>query len=168
MHEVNAMPEGEFVATFDSLYECSPWVAEGAAKERPFGSVDDMHSAFERVVAAVSDERRLALIEAHPDLAGRAAIAGEVTVGSAGEQSSAGLDGLTPDESEAFDRMNRAYGEKFSMPMIVCVREHTKESILRQAERRLSNTRGEEVRVALGEIGKITRFRLEDLVEEAG
>ncbi|WP_119067792.1 2-oxo-4-hydroxy-4-carboxy-5-ureidoimidazoline decarboxylase [Rubrobacter indicoceani] len=168
LQRANALSDKEFVAKFGSLYERSSWVAAGASKERPFGSVDEMHAAFERVVAAASDRRRLALIEAHPDLAGKAAIAGELTEESAGEQATAGLDRLSPEEFKAFTRINRAYREKFSMPMIVCVRRHTKWSILRQAEKRLSSTKDAEVRVALGEIAKITRLRLNDIIEEQG
>lgn len=166
VNEANTLSRDWFVRRFASLYESSPWVAEGAERERPFASVDEMHAAFERVVAAASEERRMSLIEAHPDLAGKAAVAGELTEESAGEQASVGLDRLSPEEFERFTRMNRAYGEKFSMPMIVCVREHTKDSILEQAEERLSNTKDEEVRVALGEIAKITRLRLKDMIEE--
>jgi 2-oxo-4-hydroxy-4-carboxy-5-ureidoimidazoline decarboxylase len=107
----------------------------------------------------------MALIRAHPDLAGRAAIADELTPESTREQASAGLDSLTPEEYEAFTRLNAGYREKFGFPMIVCVREHTKESILAQAETRMEHSRGEEVEVALKEVAKIARLRLEDLVD---
>jgi len=108
-------------------------------------------------------ERKLALIRAHPDLAGRAAIEGTLTRSSENEQASAGLDRLTPDEYEAFTRLNAAYRERFGFPFVVCAREHTKESILRVAAERLAHTRDEEVRVALEEIAKIARLRLGDL-----
>jgi OHCU decarboxylase len=104
------------------------------------------------------------LIRAHPDLAGKAAIAGELTAESAGEQASAGLDRLSPEEYEAFTAMNREYREKFGMPMIVCVREHDKDSILRTARERLANTPEEEKETALVEISKIAALRLADLV----
>ena len=106
----------------------------------------------------------MALILAHPDLAGKAAVAGELTPESRDEQASAGLDRLTPEEYEAFTRMNADYRERFGFPMIVCVREHTKESILQNAASRLGNSREEEVEVALGEIAKIARLRLRELV----
>ena len=107
-------------------------------------------------------ERRLALIRAHPDLAGKAAIEDTLTNSSKSEQASAGLDRLTPAEYDAFTRTNTAYRERFGFPFVVCAREHTKESILRVASERLANGDDEEIRVALGEIAKIARLRLED------
>ena len=107
------------------------------------------------------------LIRAHPDLAGKAAVAGELTRESEGEQASAGLDRLSPEEYEAFTRMNREYREKFGFPMIVAVREHqNKESILRNAEQRLGNSVERETETALGEIHKIARLRLEDVITD--
>ena len=168
IEEVNRLGSEEFVSRLGPAFEASPWVAAGAWHSRPFGSVDELHGAMVRVVEKASDQQRMALIRAHPDLAGRAAVAGELTPESEGEQASAGLDSLTPEEYEAFSRVNAAYREKFRFPMIVCVREHTKESILRNAERRLENTPEEEVETALGEVNKIARLRLGDLVEGGG
>src|ERR687889_213649 len=129
-------------------------------------------------VDEASEKRRLELLQAHPDLAGKAAVAGKLTPESRGEQASAGLDRLTPEEYKAFTRMNFDYRERFGFPMIVCVREHTKmpstadetptitkETILQNARDRLKNSREEEIEVALGEIAKIARFRLMELVE---
>jgi OHCU decarboxylase len=110
-------------------------------------------------------ERQLALIRAHPDLAGRAAVAGELTAESEREQASAGLDRLTPEEYEDFQRLNSAYRDKFGFPFVVCVREHSKETILASAAARLGHSRPEEVETALGEIARIARLRLADLVE---
>lgn len=169
IEEVNALERDTFVARFGGLYEHSPWAAEAAADARPFSSRDELGGALAAVVEAASGERKMDLIRAHPDLAGKAAMAGDLTPESSGEQSSVGLDRLTPEEYEAFTRMNRAYREKFDMPMILCVREHAnKESILRNAKERLGNTHEEEVEVALAEIHKIARLRLEDLVEGTG
>ena len=162
---VNDLDQGGFVAKFGGLYEGSPWVAEEAWRERPFGGFSELHEAFVRAMRGAPRERRMDLIRAHPDLAGKAAVAGELTPESKGEQASAGLDRLTPEEYEAFTRMNADYRERFGFPMIVCVREHTRESILQNAESRLENTREEEVEVALGEIAKIAHLRLKDLVE---
>jgi OHCU decarboxylase len=114
-------------------------------------------------VLAAPPEQRLALIRAHPDLAGRAAVAGELTAHSAAEQSSAGLDRLTPDEYERFTRANAAYRERFGFPFVICVREHTKESILAGADARLQRAPEDEERTALEEIAKIARLRLEEL-----
>ena len=164
---VNGLGEEEFVARFGSLYEHSPWVAEQAWNARPFAGLEELHGAMVEAVRAAPDERKMELIRAHPDLAGKAAVAGELTRESEGEQASAGLDRLSPEEYEAFTRMNREYREKFGFPMIVAVREHqNKESILRNAEQRLGNTVERETETALGEIHKIARLRLEDVIAD--
>ena len=165
LDQVNEMDQEGFVAKFGSLFEHSPWVAEEAWRSRPFGSVEEMWRAFEDAMYAAPRERQLDLIRAHPDLAGKAAVAGELTQESAREQASAGLDRLSPGEFELFTRVNRAYREKFGLPMVVCVREHTKESIMENVQSRLRNTRGEEIRTALAEISKISHYRLLDIVE---
>lgn len=162
--EVDSLSREEFVAAFGGVFESSPWAAEAAWEERPFGGLEGLERAFERAVRRAPAERRLALIEAHPDLAGKAAVAGEITPESAREQSSAGLDRLTPEEHARFTRINREYRERFGIPFIVCVREHTKESILAEAERRLSGSRERELETALDEICKIARYRLRELV----
>ena len=162
---VNNLDQRGFVAKFGGLYESSPWVAEEAWRERPFGGRSELHEAFVRAVHRAPREKRMDLIRAHPDLAGKAAVAGELTPESRGEQASAGLDRLTPEEYEAFTKMNTSYRERFGFPMIVCVREHNKDSILQNARGRLENSTEEEVEVALGEVAKIARLRLQDLVE---
>ena len=162
---VNKLDREEFVARFGSLYERSPWVAEGAWRELPFGGFAELHEAFVKAMYEAPRERQLALIRAHPDLAGKAAVAGELTAESAHEQASAGLDGLTPEEYEDFHRLNTAYRKRFGFPFIVCVRGHTKETILADAAARLGRPRPEEVETALDEITKIARLRLQDLVE---
>jgi 2-oxo-4-hydroxy-4-carboxy-5-ureidoimidazoline decarboxylase len=168
LEEVNRLGRDEFVARLGSVFESSSWVAERAWGSRPFGSFAELYGAMAAVVSEASVERQMTLIRAHPDLAGKAAVAGELTPESTGEQASAGLDRLTQEEYEAFTEMNRAYRERFGFPMIVCVREHTKESILRDAGSRLGNSREAEVERALGEIAKIARLRLKDLVEQEG
>lgn len=150
------------------MYEHSPWVAEAAWREHPFRNLSELHEAMERAVNAASDERKMELVRAHPDLAGKAAVTGELTPESEREQASAGLDRLSPEEYEAFTGMNRLYREKFGMPLIFCVREHSRGSILKGAEERLGNSREQEIETALAEISKIARLRLEDLVEEGG
>ena len=162
---VNDLDQRRFVEKFANLYESSPWVAERAWREHPFGNLPELHEAFASAVYEAPRERQMDLIQAHPDLAGKMAVAGELTPESRGEQASAGLDRLTPEEYEAFTEMNAGYREKFGFPMIVCVREHTKESILQNARSRLENSREEEVEIALGEIAKIARLRLHELVE---
>ena len=164
--EVNELDRRGFVSKFGALYEHSPWIAERVWRERPFGSLAQLHGAFVQVVYDAPLERQLALIRAHPDLAGKAAIAGELTSESAREQASAGLDRLTPEEYEEFHRLNAAYREKFGFPLIIAVRENTKETILAGAGARLEHSRSQEIETALGEIAKIARLRLQDLVEE--
>jgi 2-oxo-4-hydroxy-4-carboxy-5-ureidoimidazoline decarboxylase len=162
MDDIDQLDREAFVARFGPLFEHSPWVAEHAWADRPFASRDELYEALCSAMYAAPRERQLELIRAHPDLAGRAAIAGSLTADSRREQSSAGLDQLTPDEFAAFTRINGAYRERFGFPFVVCVREHTKESILRTAAERLEHAPQEEIRVALGEIAKIARLRLED------
>ena len=152
-----------FVARYGGLFEHSPWVAEAAYERGPFATREELLSALTDAMRAAPLERRVALIRAHPDLAGKAAIEGRVTADSAREQGSAGLDRLTADEHEVFTRANTAYRERFGFPFVICVREHDKESILATARARLENDTGTEVEVALGEIAKIARLRLEDL-----
>ena len=167
--EANRLEREDFVRTFGSVYERSPWVAERAWDERPFEGPEDLRQALWRAVDEAPPERQLDLIRAHPDLAGKAAVAGELTPESEREQSSAGLDRLSPEEYERFTDVNAAYRQKFGFPMVVYVKEHTKDSILAQAEARLANTRKREVGTALEEIQKIAASRLEDLIfEEEG
>ena len=164
VEEASNLDREGFIERFGSLYERSPWVAEGAWRERPFADLSEMHAAFVTTVRDAPPERRLGLIRAHPDLAGKAAVAGELTPESTREQASAGLDRLSPEEYEAFTRLNDAYKEKFGFPMIFAVKENTKETILSGVEARLGNSRPQELEAALGEIAKIGFFRLQELV----
>jgi OHCU decarboxylase len=163
MEGVNELGREAFVERFGPLFEHSPWVAEDAWSDRPFAGEDELFEALCSAMYSAPRAKQLALIRAHPDLAGKAAIEGSLTTSSAHEQASAGLDRLTPEEYQQFTRTNTAYRERFGFPFVVCAREHTKESILRVAAERLEHTRDEEVRVALEEIAKIARLRLEDL-----
>jgi OHCU decarboxylase len=155
------------LADLVGLFEHSPWVAEAAWGRRPFDSVGDLHAALEAAMREAPRERQLALIRAHPELAGREAEERTLTHESSREQASAGLDRLTRDELEALRSLNRAYRERFGFPLIVCVREHTRDSILAWGNARLGHSREEEIDIALGEITKIARLRLADLLGEA-
>jgi OHCU decarboxylase len=163
MNGVNQLDRAAFVERFGPLFEHSPWVAEEAWSDRPFADREELFEALQAAMYSAPRERQLALIRAHPDLAGKAAIEGSLTNSSRREQAAAGLDRLTPDEYEAFTRTNAAYRARFGFPFVVCAREHTKESILRVAAERLEHTPDEEVRVALEEIAKIGRLRLQEL-----
>jgi OHCU decarboxylase len=164
-HLVGLDPEEAFVARYGALFERAPWVAHAAFAEGPFAGIDELHAALVAAVRAAPRERQLDLIRAHPELAGREAAAGELTEASGREQASAGLDRLTAQEAERWSALNRAYSERFDFPLVVCVREHTRESILAWGEERLAHEREEEIEVALGEIAKIARLRLEELDE---
>jgi 2-oxo-4-hydroxy-4-carboxy-5-ureidoimidazoline decarboxylase len=139
-----------------ALFEHSPWV-EARADARP--SSGDRHADLMAVVRGASPEEQLALIRAHPELAGKAAVA--LTDASAAEQASAGLDRLTQAEFDRFHALNAAYREKFGFPFIICVRLTDKAGILAAMERRLMNDRVTEIATALDEIGEIVRLRLE-------
>jgi OHCU decarboxylase len=164
--EVNAMGSEEFVAALGALFEHSPWVARAAFDRRPFATVADLHGALEAAVRAAPRARQVELIRAHPELAGRAARTGELTEASTSEQARAGLDRLTADELRSLEELNASYRERFGFPMVICVREHTKDSILAWARARLGHTREDEIATALGEIAKIADLRLRDLVFE--
>lgn len=165
---VNALSQDAFVSRFGALFEHSPWVAGAAWRRRPFSSVADLHGAFEAAMREAPRERQLALIRAHPELGGREASEHELTEASSREQASAGLDRPSAPELQALRRVNRDYRECFGFPLIVCVREHTRESILAWGRARLEHSREEEVQNALTEVAKIAHLRLQDLVEETG
>ncbi len=162
--QLNAADRAAFVAAVGFTFEQSPWVAEEAWENRPFASTDALLAAMLAAVAQASPERRIALIAAHPDLAGRVAREGRLTASSSEEQSAAGLDRLSPQEIARFDALNAAYRARFGFPFVICAREQTKQSILDALERRLSNERDDEIGTALREIGKIARLRLYDAV----
>lgn len=143
-----------------ALFEHSPWVEE-RADARP--SSGDRHADLMAVMYAASPDEQLALIRAHPELAGKAAIDRTLTDASSAEQASAGLDRLTPQEFDQFHVLNGAYRDKFGFPFIICVRLTDKAGILAAMERRLANERDAEIGTALGQIGEIVRLRLEDL-----
>jgi xanthine dehydrogenase D subunit len=151
--------EAAFVARYGAIFEASPWVARAAYAEGPFADVDALHAAMVAAVRAAPRERQLALIRAHPELAARAALSDA----SEREQASAGLDRLGEDEAERWRALNASYRERFGFPLVVCVREHTKQSILAWGEERLGHDPEEEVEIALREIAKIARLRLQEL-----
>ncbi len=164
--EVNALDPDAFAALLGGVFEDSPWVARAVAGQRPLASVRALHRAMAAAVDAAPRERRLALIRAHPDLAGRAAIAGELGPESTREQAAAGLDRLTPEQHAAFLEVNARYRERHGFPLVICAREHDTASLLAHAAGRLAGDPAEEEQRALAEIAKIARLRLEDLVSE--
>lgn len=152
----------KFVARYGGVYEHSPWVAEQVATlAADIDDVAQLAALMADCVDNASTEKQLALIRAHPDLAGRAQIAGELTEASTSEQASAGLDRCSKLEYERFQALNDAYKEKFGFPFVMAVRGRTRTEILEAFSMRLQNDYDEEFETALVEIHKIARLRLE-------
>jgi uric acid transporter len=186
--DVNALSKSEFVEKIGRLFPGGMWIAESAYLRRPFNSMYDLRRALQDAVFAAPQERQLALIRSYPDL-GRFmrpeevsnlsasdqtaspyeipsyAVEGLARAESLRDQSSAGLDRLTPDESESFNILNQAYRHKFGFPLVVCVRENTKETILASGKERLENSPAQEKAAGLVEIIKIANLRLQDIIE---
>ena len=161
---VNAMAAADFVAAFGDIAEHSPFVAEAAAGARPFADRAALVEAFQRVVADLPEDRLVSLLQAHPDLAGRAARAGLLARDSAGEQAGAGLDSLSDEEFARFTTLNRAYQSRFGFPFILAVRGADKHRILDAFATRVGGSRREELMTATAQVLRIMRFRLEDRV----
>jgi 2-oxo-4-hydroxy-4-carboxy-5-ureidoimidazoline decarboxylase len=162
--ELNTCSKDGFVAALANIFEYSPWIAEHAASARPFAGVRQLFAAMKAAVDLAPPELRLALIRAHPDLANKTQRAAGLTAESNAEQNSVGLDRLSDAEYEAFERVNNAYRSKFGFPYIVCVRRQTKDSILRDFERRLPNDAATEMQTSVEEICRIAALRLDQLV----
>jgi 2-oxo-4-hydroxy-4-carboxy-5-ureidoimidazoline decarboxylase len=158
--DLNRLGPADFAAAIGDAFELAPWVAEAAHAKRPFATVTDLHAAMMGAVRAAPRATQLGFLQQHPDLAGKAARAGEITEDSKREQASVGLDTLSEEEFTRFHRLNDAYKAKFGFPFIVCVRRHTRDSILSQFERRLPNDADAEFAAALQEIFYITRLRI--------
>ena len=164
LEQLNTMPRDAFEAALSGIFEHSPWVAEKASERRPFASVDALYAAMCEIVAKAGDERQLALINAHPELAGKAAVRGELTAESTREQSGAGLAACSQEEFDKLQRLNRAYRDKFGFPFILAVRGYDRAGIIANFEARVDNARDEELRTSLEQIYRIARFRIDDLV----
>jgi len=157
---LSAATRDDFVAALGGIFEHTPWIAEGAYAARPFASVDALHRAMVAALAAAPPEAKLALIRAHPELAGKEAVAGTLTVDSEAEQSSAGLDRCTADELTQLRDGNRAYRQKFGFPFVMAVKHCGKREILDALQARLAGTRGAEFERCIAEIETIARLRL--------
>jgi 2-oxo-4-hydroxy-4-carboxy-5-ureidoimidazoline decarboxylase len=164
LSDLNICSKDDFVAALANVFEYSPWIAEQTAALRPFAGVGELFAAMRSVVDRAPEELRLVLIRAHPDLANKTQRAAGLTAESNAEQNSAGLDRLSDAEFTAFERVNNAYRAKFGFPYVVCVRRHTRDSVLRDFERRLPNDAKAEVQTSIGEIYRIAALRLDQLV----
>lgn len=157
------MSQREFVQTFGDVYEHSPWVAErtfAQGIDRDHDVIAVLHQAMASVLDKASTQEQLALINAHPDLAGKAAVSGELTQSSKDEQSGAGIHLCNEEEFARFQRFNTAYKEKFGFPFIMAVKGANRHQILAAFEKRLPNDPQTEFNTALAEINKIAGFRL--------
>ena len=163
LDEINTVDRATFVATLGGIFEHSPWVADGAVAARPFASVDALHQAMLAVVHAAGEEQQLALLRAHPELAGKAAVRGELTADSTSEQSGAGLGACTPGEFAQLQESNARYNEKFGFPFILAIKGYDRAGIIAEFARRVEQDRAAEFAECLQQIAKITRFRLDAL-----
>lgn len=161
------MERSDFINTFGAIFEDSPWIAEDTF-ESELGPANDtadgLHFAMCKVFRMADEEKRLGVLRAHPDLAGKLAQAKRLTVASTSEQASAGLDALTDAEREQFNDLNSRYMEKHGFPFIIAVRDYDKSGILRAFERRINNSHSEEFSTACKQVERIAQFRLGDLL----
>src|SRR4051794_39302574 len=162
--QLGALDAAAFAAALGGGAEPSPGVAEQAHARGQFAPLGELRAAFAAVILTAPDERRLELLRAHPELAGREAQAGALTADSAGEQRAARLDALTPGELERLRALNGAYGGRFGFPFIACVREHSVASLLAWGQARLARSPEQERDTALAEVTKIVALRLAERV----
>ena len=161
---INRMTRADFVAAFGDVAELSPWVAERAGARRPFADRRAMAEAFLDAIFDADPAEQLALVRAHPNLAGRAAMAGDLQPESRKEQAGVGLDRLTADEFARFTELNEAYRAKFGFPFVFAVRGADKTAILKAFEDRMANDPEAELATAIRQVGNIIGFRIEDRV----
>jgi 2-oxo-4-hydroxy-4-carboxy-5-ureidoimidazoline decarboxylase len=165
-HNFNSLNQSSretFTQIIGPVFEHSPWIAALTCERRPFKGLEDLHKALCETVRKSDEKRKLDLILAHPDLVGRAALAGTLTSASTAEQASAGLNQLSEPEVLLFQRYNKEYREKFGFSFVICARLNKKEAILSAFPRRLKNSQAEEINTALEEIYKIAYLRLQDI-----
>lgn len=163
--QINLLERAAFVATLGHLFEHSPWVAEETWPRRPFRDGAHLHAELGATMRAASRERLLALMRAHPDLAGRLAQQRQLTAESTREQAGAGLNALSDDELAAFEALNEAYRARFGFPFILCARLNAKDAILAAMRTRVQHPPEIEFETALAEIEKIARLRLDDVLK---
>lgn len=165
LHHLNTLDRPAFTAALGHLFEHSPWVAEETWPHRPFHDAAHLHSALCATMRAASRDRQLALVNAHPDLAGRLAQQQQLTAESTREQASAGLNQLSAAELATFQQLNTAYRARFGFPFIICARLNARDAILAAMQTRIHHSPEAEFQTALGEIEKIAQLRLHDLLK---
>lgn len=162
----STLTRDEFVAAFADIYEHSPWVAERVydqGVDDSLNTIEVLHQRMADTLLAADHDTQLALINAHPDLAGKAAKQGELTEASTNEQAGAGIQDCTPEEFDRFTEYNEAYKAKFGFIFIMAVKGSNRHQILASFEERLNNSQEQEFQRALAEINKIAMFRLQDM-----
>ena len=163
--ELNAADHAAFVAALGGVFEHSPWVAEGIHSARPFTDVAALYAAMVDVVQRAPAARQLALIRAHPELAGKAAVRGELTAASNAEQAGAGLSACSPQEYAKLTALNARYNAKFGFPFILAVKGYDRAGVIAEFERRVERTRDDEIAESLRQIARIAAFRLQALID---
>jgi 2-oxo-4-hydroxy-4-carboxy-5-ureidoimidazoline decarboxylase len=161
VQELNAQDREEFTRILAAIFEHSPWIPARTASRRPFTDRDELYAALCETVMKASDDEKLSLIRAHPDLVGRETLTPE----SKSEQATAGLGDLSSPEIERFQEYNTRYKERFGFPFVICARLNKKQAMLDAFPIRLQNSREQEMETALHEIFKIAELRLKDLIE---
>ena len=161
LEALNDAPSSAFVAALGGIFEHAPWVAAATAGRRPFATLADLFGAMRQVVRESNDEHRVSLLRGHPELAGTAARSGNMTSNSVAEQAGAGLDRLSGEREVEFDRLNALYRERFSMPFVICVRRHGRDSVLSEFHRRVALEPEVERETALAEVFRIAALRLD-------
>jgi 2-oxo-4-hydroxy-4-carboxy-5-ureidoimidazoline decarboxylase len=163
--DLNARDHRGFVLALEGIFEHSAWVAEGAWSRRPFASFDALYRALVDAMRGAGEAAQLALIRAHPQLAGKAALQGELTRDSRAEQSGAGLDRCSEDDLARLRELNRAYEAKFGFPFVLAVKGLDRAAILARFAERLKRDRATEIGEALQQIERIAWFRLKAVIE---
>lgn len=165
LSKLNELDRDAFTASLADVFENSPWIPRETWKERPFAHLEDLHAKLCQTLDAAGEERQLFLIRAHPDLAGKLAVAKQLTEFSTAEQQSAQLDQLTAKQIERITALNQRYRDKFQFPFIICVKDHSKDGIFAQFEERINHGLEEERAAALSQIKRIAWHRLADLIQ---
>lgn len=164
LDQLNSLDREAFTRALGAVFEHSPWVADGAWPQRPYASVEALHAAMCEVMRQAGPAAQLNLIRAHPQLAGKAAIAGELSADSAREQRGAGLDQCSPEEYLRLTELNATYVARFGFPFILAVRGRTRQGIIANMAARVANQRQAEMNEALRQIERIAALRLADLI----
>lgn len=168
LKKLNACSSQDFIAAMAEVFEHAPWVAEAVVTERPFEHVDALHTAMFGKVLALQSHDMIKLLADYPELAGSQARLGQLTKDSVREQGGLSLQTLNASDARQWDALNLAYREKFCFPFILCISRHSRISALKEFEARLKNDRQTELRLALSEIGRITRLRIAMRIAEHG